>query len=298
MDGPVATEHVYLNGRLVAADEARVGVFDAGLLHGVGLFETMRAYNGVVFRLDDHLERLRRSAAALKIALPGDLAPWKQGVSQLLEANGLTSARVRLMVTPGDVRRAAQGGGQQQTADCTVLIAAGPMTPYPAEMYQKGMTVLVSGFKQGRYDPMCGHKTISYFPRLIALRDAQMRGCGEALWFTTENLLAEGSISNVFLVKDELLKTPPVDTPILPGVARKVVLEQATAQKISFQELPLTVKDLLGADEVFLTNSVMEVMPVCRVEAHTVGDEKPGPITQRVAEAYRGAVKAGCGGEG
>lgn len=290
----MGTEYVYLNGQLVTADEARVGVFDAGLLHGVGLFETMRAYNGVVFRLDDHLERLRRSARALRIGVPEDLGPWKAGLGQLLEANGLTDARVRLMVTPGDIRSA----GQEQSVEAgTVLIAAGPMTAYPAELYVKGMTVLISGFKQGRYDPTCGHKTISYFSRLIALREAQLRGCGEALWFTTENLLAEGSISNIFLVKDELLKTPPVDTPILPGVARKVVLEQASAGKMALRELPLTIKDLLGADEVFLTNSVMEVMPVCRVEAHAVGDEKPGAITKRLAEAYRECVAGECGGE-
>jgi branched-chain amino acid aminotransferase len=291
------SEYVFLNGQLVAAAEARVSAFDAGLLHGVGLFETMRAYNGVVFRLDDHLQRLRGSAEALRISLPEDVGPWRRGISDLLEANGLKEARVRLMVTPGSVRAAAEGQGQPP-GEPTVLITAGPMTAYSAELYQRGMTVLICGFKQGRYDPTCGHKTTSYFPRLIALRDAQLRGCGEALWFTTENLLAEGSISNIFVVKDRVAKTPPVDTPVLPGVARKVVLELAGAEGIAYREAPLTINDLLGAEEVFLTNSIMEVMPVCRIERHAVGDEKPGPITGQLAEAYRLRVTAECTSKG
>lgn len=288
----MSVEQIWLNGVLTPAGEARVSAFDAGLLHGVGLFETMRAYNGRVFRLDDHLTRLAASAEALQIAKSADVEPWRSGVGQVLEANGLTEARVRLLVTPGDVRG---GEGQSDDAGGTVLIAAGPMTPYDEELYAKGMTVLVSGFKQGRYDPTCGHKTTSYFSRLIALREAQAHGCGEALWFTTENLVAEGSISNVFIVADAVIKTPPVETPILPGVARKVVLEIARGQKLAVQELPLTIKDLLAADECFLTNSIMEVMPVCRVERHAIGQEEPGPITQRLVGGYRQCVKDECG---
>lgn len=290
----MAGEYVYLNDRLVEAGEARVSVFDAGLLHGVGLFETMRAYNGVVFRLGDHLERLRSSAGKLGLTVPEDTGPWREAVGRLLEANGLQEARVRLTVTPGAAGLLDEQGQVGRQA-VTVLITAGAMAAYPAEWYGRGMTVLVSGYRQSRQDPLCGHKTTSYFSRLIALREAQMAGCGEALWFTTENLLAEGCISNVFVVKAGVVRTPPVDTPVLAGITRKVVMELAAAEGIELEERALTIDDLLGAEEVFLTNSVMELMPVCRIERHAVGDERPGAVTMRLAEAYRRAVEAECG---
>jgi branched-chain amino acid aminotransferase len=170
----------------------------------------------------------------------------------------------------------------------TLIVSAQAVTGYPPEMYEKGMTVFIcTDYRQSAQDPLAGHKTTSYFPRLVALRTAQERGCNEALWFTPANLLAEGCISNVFLVKNGELRTPPLDTPVLPGIAREVVLEQAAALGITAHQVPCTIDDLLDADEVFLTNSVMEVMPVTRVERKAIANEKPGPVTRRLLEAYR-----------
>ncbi len=288
---------VYLNGEFVDEDQARVGVYDSGLLHGAGLFETMRAYGGVIFRLADHLARMQASAEALSMFELDDQTQrgMVEDLGQLLRRNGLDDARVRLTVTTGDMRQRRQ---EDQPVQLTVFATAVPMTPYPPELYEKGMTVLISVHKQSRLDPTCGFKTLAYLSRLLSLREAQARGCGEALWFTHENLLAEGAISNVFIVDHGVLKTPPIDTPILPGVTRKVIIELATANQISVQETPLTINDLLDANEVFLTNTGMEVMPVCRVERRPIHDEKPGPVTRRLAELFREVVAKECGLDG
>jgi branched-chain amino acid aminotransferase len=284
---------VLLNGELVPEDQATISVFDGGLLHGAGLFETMRAYGGVIFRLSDHLIRLQASGEALSLfeLQDEDLNGIADGLSRLLRQNELTESRVRLTATTGDMRQASEEGGRPNP---TIFATAVPITPYPAEVYEKGMAVLISKYKQSRHDPVCGCKTLCYLPRLVSLRQAQASQCGEALWFTHENLLAEGAISNVFIVADNVVKTPPVDTPVLPGVTRKAVIELAGANDVSVQETPLTINDLLDANEVFVTNSIMEIMPVCRVEARAIGDDKPGPITRRLAELYREAVAKEC----
>jgi len=141
---------------------------------------------------------------------------------------------------------------------------------------------------------MCGHKTICYYPRLLALNLAHQRRAAEAIWFTMENRLAEGCVSNVFLVKNSILQTPSLGTPVLPGIARKTVLELARQQSIEVVEKDLFVTDLLDADEVFLTNVVMEVLPVISVEKRAIGSGTVGPVTQRLRDAFANAVEQEC----
>ncbi len=283
-------EKVFLNDRLVPADQATLSVFDAGFLHGAGLFETMRAYAGKVYRLDEHLERLVKSAKDLSIPLRADKDFLARAVEQTLEANELSEARVRLTVSRGDLRKAAD---DEEAA--TVIVTASALTTYPKELYEKGMTVVLSDVKLNSSDPVARHKSSNYLSRLLVLRKAQQLGAGEALWFTELNHLGEGCISNVFLAKDSTLLTPPLEEPILPGITRATVLELAQADRIPTRQQPLTIDDLLGAEEIFLTNSIMEVMPVCRFEKHAVGNERPGPLTQRLAELYRQDVAEKCG---
>jgi len=288
----MAAEHVWLNGQLVPINEASVSVFDAAFLHGAGLFETMRAYGGRVFRLEAHLARLKRSAEVLGIGTGLDPAGLREGIRQVLEANALHEARVRLTVSAGSVRPEEADADAPQP---TVLITAVALAGYPERYHQRGMTVLISPFLQSRSDPLCGHKCTSYFARLVALRRAQRQHCDEAIWFTTDKQLAEGCISNVFLVKNGVLKTPPLDTPVLPGITRQAVIDLAAQAGIELQQPALTIHDLLDADEVFVTNSVMEVVPVCRVERHAIGNEKPGEVTRQLSEAYRRLVGRECG---
>ncbi|MHC4927654.1 MAG: aminotransferase class IV [Planctomycetota bacterium] len=277
------TEKVYLNGNIVEAAEAAVPVTDSSYLYGIGLFETMRAIGGKVFRLRDHLARINQSAEALTIFNSYSDEQIEAAIKQLLAANDLDESRLRLAISNGPVQ-------PDGTASTNLLITAAAFAPYPDEYYEKGVRVTLTDFRQNSKDPFCGHKTTCYGPRLTALKNAHEKLAAEALWFTMENYLAEGSISNVFLVKDGVLYTPPVNTPVLPGIARKTVIE--IAEDLDCYENPLHVNSLLEADEVFLTNVIMEALPVVAVEAHTVADGTPGEITKKIGKAYKSRLGA------
>ena len=278
-------EKVFLDDELILSSQAKVSVFDGGFLHGAGLFETMRAYAQKVYRLDEHLDRLLHSAKELAIPVAGNKDDLHDAVVQTLKANELSEARLRLTVSWGDLRSEPKG---------TILITASQLQLYPAEFYSKGMTIVISDSKVESSNPVARHKSTNYLARLLALRKAQQLKAGEALWFTESNHLAEGCISNVFLVKDNKLLTPSLAEPILPGVTRAAVLELAKAENVAVDEQALTIEELIAADEVFLTNSIMEIMPVCQVEKHAVGNEVPGPITKQLAQLYRQDVERKC----
>ena len=287
----------FVNGCFLPAAEARISVWDGGWLHGAGLFETMRARHGSIFRLGAHLDRMMSSAQKLLFPMDRPDLPLTSDFAELLERNDLTEARVRLTVTAGPTSKLPTGDVQPEQEDrppLTVCATAAPWAPYPGEFRERGMTVIISPYQVSPNDPIAGHKCTSYLPRLLALREAHARQSSEALWFSTGNLLAEGSISNVFVVREGRLQTPQLDTPVLPGITRAAVLELARAAGIETQEQPLTVNDVLDADEVFLTNAIMELMPVCRVEKRAIGPGKPGPITRRLGEDYRALVEKEC----
>jgi branched-chain amino acid aminotransferase len=279
-------EKVFLNGTVIDADKAQVSITDSSFLYGIGLFETMRAVHGRVFRLADHLTRLKTSADALCIQNRCTDDEISAAIDRLMQANELTDARLRLSLSNGPIQ-------PDGTPSSNLLITAAAFTPYPKDYYDKGVRVILTDFRQNPKDPFAGHKTTCYGPRLTALRNAHEQLAAEALWFTTENTLAEGCISNIFLVQDGALYTPPLTTPVLPGVARKTVLELAAAEKIQAVEKSLTINDILAADEVFLTNVIMQVLPVVAVEAHTVADGKPGKITKKLMEYYEDVVQKG-----
>ncbi len=270
---------IFLNDQIIEQDRANLSVSDGGFLYGMGLFETLRADHGRVFALSDHLDRLLSSAEKLNIFCPFDKTWFEKAIHRVLQANELTDARIRLTLTSGSIRR-------EDSRRPTVLITAAPLQPYPREYYDKGIRVMLSDFRQNPSDPTTGHKTTSYFSRLFVLQIAHQKNAAEALWFTTENLLAEGCISNVFLVKNSSLHTPSLDTPVLPGIARKYLIYIASIDKIPLTESRLTIKDLLSADEVFVSNVIMGVMPVVGIEAHTVGEGKVGPVTKRLMDAF------------
>jgi len=280
-------EQVFLNDKLVDADKAFISASDSGFLYGSGLFETMRSCNAVVFRLEDHLERLFKSAGVLSINISCDKKFITDAVYQTLAANNLADARLRLTITGGSIR-------EQEERRSTLLITATDFQPYPAEYYKKGVLVILCPFRQNTSDPIYGNKTINYFSRIIGLSQAHQKGAAEALWFTLDGRLAEGCVSNVFLVRDSKLFTPAVGTPVLPGIARKTVCEIAAANSIELVEKDLSIDDLLGADEVFLTNVIMQVMPINSVEKHTVGDGSPGPVTMKLMNYFDEFVRGRC----
>jgi branched-chain amino acid aminotransferase len=258
-------------------------------LHGAGLFETIRAEHGRVFRLDQHLERLGRSAAKLLTPLPEGVLPDARTLDELLQRNALDSARIRLTVTAGQLR-----SDQEDDTGPTIVATASPLSGYPAQLYDQGVSVVVCSYRTSESDPTAGHKTTSYFPRLLGLREAQQARCTEAIWFTTSKHLAEGCISNVFVVRGGVIKTPPLDTPVLPGIARRIVLDIAKECSLKAEETPLGIDDLLDAQEVFLTNSMMQVMPVIRVELRDIGGARVGEVTRRLLLEYRKVIEKEC----
>ena len=289
----VTNEKVFLNGCIVPAAEARVSVFDAGFTHAAGLFETMRAYKGHVLYVSDHLDRLIHSAATLGIQVPVTRDFMERGLRDVLAANSLDEARLRLTVTPGDIPR--PGACVEGPPQPTILITAGRVEPYPSELYEQGMRVCICPYKQSRWNPLAGHKTLAYLPRLLAIKEAAERKCNEALWFNTENQLAEGSVCNIFAVQDGVIVTPTLDTPVLPGTVRKAVIELARVDNIPLEERPINIDALLASTEVFLTGSVMEIMPVTAIEKHVVGNGRPGELTQRLRSLYAESVSKECG---
>ncbi|MHC4265073.1 MAG: aminotransferase class IV [Planctomycetota bacterium] len=281
-------EQVFLNDKLVDKNKAFVSTSDSGFLYGAGLFETMRSYKGIVFLLEDHLDRLFCSAGVLGIETNYDKKFITDAIYNLLEANKLADARLRLTLTSGPFSKE----GKEQKS--TLLITATQLQPYPQEYYQKGVLVVLCPYRQNTKDPVCGHKTTNYFSRMLALRLAHQKRAAEALWFTETNYLAEGCISNIFLVKDSTLFTPRTETPILPGIARKTTLQIAAEQSVKLQEKSLSIDDVLEAEEIFLTNTIMQILPVYAVENHAVGNGKMGPVTKKLMKYYEEFVKKEC----
>jgi branched-chain amino acid aminotransferase len=281
-------EKVFLNDKLVDADKAGISGTDSGFLYGAGLFETMRSCNGVVFSLKDHLDRLFFSAGALSINNTYNREYITDAIYKVLKANKLTDARLRLTLTGGPMSE------PEEKRKSTLLIAAAKLQPYPPEYYKNGVLVVLSPFRQNTAEPIYGHKTTSYFSRMLALKSAHQKGAAEALWFTVDNRLAEGCISNVFLVKDSKLYTPPIETPVLAGVSRKTVFQIASENSIEFIEKNLYISDVLDADEVFLTNVIMQILPVNSVEKHSVGDGKPGNLTKKLLKKFDEFIKNEC----
>jgi branched-subunit amino acid aminotransferase/4-amino-4-deoxychorismate lyase len=274
------------------AEDAKVSVFDAGFMQGIGLFETMRVYNGQLYRLQRHLDRMVQSAQTLGWTVIPDTDLLADNVQQVVAATRALEARVRLTVTTGSLHV-----GASDVPELTVVASAQVSERYPDECYTKGVTVLVSNCRQGPGDPIAGHKTTSYFARLASLRAAHAQAAMEVLWLTPDEHVAEGAISNVFIVQDEQLLTPPVNTPVLPGITRATVMELAVAQDIPVKETPITLDALRDADEVFVTNSMMEVMPVVRIGRHPIGNEKPGDMTRELAVAFGHLLDEECAHE-
>jgi branched-chain amino acid aminotransferase len=282
----IVTELAYLNGSLVSRGDARIAVLDYGFLYGFGLFETMRAYGGHVFRLDRHLKRLACSGENLGIAV--ESAALERAVTETIRANGLGDARIRLTVSIGE------GGVVPDPTTCgepTVLVVAGNFQPFSEEVYQRGFSAVVSSIRRNSRSPLSGMKTLNFLESMLARQEARTAGADEALLLNEKGLLAEASMSNVFLVSEGSLRTPGLESGVLPGVTRETVTELAGKRGIDSIEGDTALEELLHAEEAFLTNSVMEVMPLTGVEGNPVGNGRPGPVTQKLMAGYSEMVE-------
>jgi len=281
------SEIVYLNGCLMPRSQASISVLDYGFLYGYGLFETMRAYGGQVFRLDSHLNRLVRSAEVLGLSI--GVTDLKDAVMATLQANQLSDARIRITVSIGE------GSMVPDPSTCnkpTVLIIAGHYQPYPEQIYQKGFRAVVSSIRRNSQSPLSRLKSANYLENMLAKQEARAAGVDEALCLNEKGLLAEASMSNIFLVNDGILRTPTEDSGILPGITREVVLELASQLGINTFEQDIRLDELSQTQEAFLTNSLIEIMPLTEIDGKPVGSGRSGPVTQRLMADYRKLVLA------
>lgn len=286
-------EIVYLNGSLIPRSQARVSVFDYGFLYGYGLFETMRAYHGTIFLLERHLKRLLDSAAV--ISLGSKLADIDLGRAcvETLRANALQDARLRLTVSKGEVDSFP---GSSTSGTPTVLVTATGYSALSPQIYNKGFKAGVSSLRRYSQSPLSRLKSANYLLSLLAKMEAEAAGLNESLLLNEHGFITEGSLSNVFFVSHTGLVTPPLESGILPGITRQVVMELAHPLRINVTEGEVRLEDLGQFDEAFLTNSVVEIMPLVEVrdntgEIITIGSGRPGKLTQQLTTAYREMVE-------
>ena len=283
---------VYINGELRPRAEARVSPFDRGLLYGYGLFETMRAYNGRVFALERHLQRLARSAAELGIGAALEGMDLERAVHVTLEANGLPEARIRLTVAAGEGER---GISPPASGGLTVIVSAESLALPPPSAYESGISAAVVGVRRNSQSPLSRLKSANYMDSLLARAEALAAGADEAILLNERGRLAECSSSNLFIVRDARLLTPSLDSGILPGITRGLVLELARGMDIEAQEGEIPPGDLIGASEAFMTNSIAELVPITSIDAKPVGCGLPGEVTKRLAAAYAQRVQRDTG---
>lgn len=279
---------VFLNGSLVPLGQARVSVMDYGFLYGYGLFETMRAYGGRVFCLDRHLSRLARSAEIL--GLPIGALDLKSAVMDTIRANKLSEARIRITISIGE------GEMVPDPSTCskpTVLILAGHYQPYPEAVYEKGFRAVVSSIRRNSQSPLSSLKSANYLESILARQQAKAAGVNEAICLNEKGLLAEASMCNIFLVTEGLLRTPGIESGILPGVTRETILELATQLGANAIEHDIQVGELFDAQEAFLTNSLIEVMPLTEIDGKPIGSGRPGLLTRQLVLAYKKMVMSG-----
>ena len=278
-------QFVCLNGDIVERDAAMIGAFDRSFLYGDGLFETGRAYAGVPFMLSEHLARMADSADELGIVMPaaGDIATV---VVRLIEMNELADAYVRITLSRGTHKGKLVPDEPPQP---TLLIEARELHPYPAGMAERGAAVIVSSSVHNSASLVSRHKTTSYLANILAKREAEERGADEAILLDHTGHVAEGTVSNVFCVRGGRLLTPPLEMNILPGITRQCVLGLARNAGIEVEEAPFCAAALQSAGEVFLTNSLMEVMPVGSIDGSALASV-PGSVTAKLATAYTSLV--------
>lgn len=278
---------IWTNGKFVDEKKAKISVLDRGFLYGDGLFETMRSYAGVIFKLDEHMARLFRSLKIMKFASPYTKKYLSDTVYSSLKINGLKSAYVRLAITRGEGKF---GISYSDDFVSNVVIMAKRFEGYPDWMHFKGLKVKTASTRQNEYSPLAKVKSLNFTNYILARLEAKAGGADEAILLNTKGHVAEAATSNIFLVKKNTIFTPSIDCGILPGITRGVIMKIAKSLRIKVKETHIRHRELINADEVFLTNSLAEVLPVIRVDSKKIGAGAPGEITRLLHISYQKQV--------
>jgi len=278
---------VYIDGRFLPRSEAKISVYDHGLLYGDGVFEGIRAYNGLVFKLDEHIERLYHSAKSIELDIPMSQKDMKKTILETIRRNGLRDAYVRVVVTRGvgDL-----GLDPRKCPTPSVIIIADRITLWK-EKSLKAVTASTRRNALTALNPMI--KSLNYLNNILAKLEANRANVSEAIMLNQQGLVCEGTGDNIFIVKDKIIATPPPSASILVGVTRNAVIELAAKEGLRVEQRDITVHELYNADEAFFTGTAAEVMPLVEVDARKIGNGEPGPITRKLMEKFNGIKESG-----
>ena len=286
----IMSRNIWLDGKIVDESDAKISVFDHGLLYGDGIFEGIRFYNGRVFRLTEHIERLYLSAKALLLKMPWALEEVCEATLQTIRANNLNDGYIRLVVTRGigDL-----GLNPYLCPNPSMFIIASGITLYPAELYENGLEVVTCSTRRPTPASLSPQvKSLNYLNNVMAKVEALKAGAKEGLMLNEQGYVAECTGDNVFVVKKGEVITPPVSDGSLDGITRQVIFELCSELGISIRERSMARYDIYTADESFLTGTAAETIPMVKLDEREIGDGKPGPISLRLIEAYRQKVRS------
>jgi branched-chain amino acid aminotransferase len=280
---------IYIDGKYFDERTAKVSVFDHGLLYGDGIFEGIRAYNGRVFKLREHIDRLFLSAKAILLQIPMSHAEMMDAVVDTCRRNKVRNGYIRLVVTRGV---GTLGLNPNRCKNPSVIIIAGKIQLYPEEYYKKGMEIITVPTVRNLHSALNpAIKSLNYLNNILAKIEANNSGCEEAIMLNAEGFVSECTGDNLFIVREGQLLTPPLSAGALYGITRRVVMEIAAESGMKVSEPNLTRYDLFSAEECFLTGTGAEVIPVVKIDGRVIGSGKPGPVTQRLVEQYHALTK-------
>jgi branched-chain amino acid aminotransferase len=284
---------VYIDGKYYAERDAKISVFDHGLLYGDGIFEGIRAYNGRVFKLREHIDRLFCSAKAILLTIPMSHAALMKAVVETCRRNKLRDGYIRLVVTRG---AGTLGLNPNRCKNPSVIVIADKIQLYPEEYYKKGLEIITVATTRNLHSALNpAIKSLNYLNNILAKIEANNGGCEEAIMLNAEGFVAECTGDNIFIVKGNQLQTPPLSAGALYGITRGVVMDLAREAGMTVAEPSLTRYDLFNGDECFLTGTGAEVVPVVKIDGRVIGTGKPGPVTLGLMKAYHALTN--CSGE-
>ncbi len=283
------TPKVYINGKYYDKPDAKISVYDHGLLYGDGVFEGIRVYHGKVFRLKEHLERLYDSARSIALEIPMGREELAKAVEETVRVNERRDGYIRLVVTRGT----GTLGLDPRKCDSQIIIIVDGISLYPEELYENGLEIITAATIRSHPAALSPRvKSLNYLNNILAKIEAIRGGCLEALMLNHKGEVAECTGDNVFILKHGELRTPPIDAGILEGVTRNAVIELATKRAgLTVKEMVLTRHDVFTAEEFFLTGTAAEIIPVVKCDGRPIGTGKPGPVTKRLRELFKELVK-------
>lgn len=280
---------VWLNGRLVDRKDAVVSCFDHGLLYGDGVFEGIRVYNKLVFRLEQHLDRLFQSAKAIRLKMPLTKRQLKQAIIKTLVANKLKDAYIRLVVTRGE---GDLGLDPRKCSKATVFIITDKIALYPKKFYEQGLAIITIQTQRSALELLSPSiKSLNYLNNILVKMKAIGANVEEAIMFNSKGFACECTGDNIFIVKRGRLYTPTFESGILMGITRNAIIDLAKKIKIPVFEAQIAGRNLFKADECFLTGTAAEIIPVVKIDNRIIGDGRPGKITKRLTEEFHNLTK-------